>query len=257
MKKGWILLGLLVGMCLHMSAQGFQTGSRNTEAQAAYKAGNQALKAQSFVEAEAAFSQAISYDERFVDAYIALGMTKRILGQNGSAEFALIKAVELYPRSLQAHEELALLYLSQDKDDQAINQYKVLLSHHPGYPEAFLSIAQIYFDQSKFSEALQASEAAIRILIARGNPKRTADARLLAGRCYLKLGIPKTAIKYFKANKKQMGQQGVYYYYLGLAYFKDGNKTKANDNLLEAQNRGYTIPEYLLQQLNGWGENGD
>ncbi|MEL6132060.1 MAG: tetratricopeptide repeat protein [Bacteroidota bacterium] len=254
MKKSWILLGLFLGIFIQLSAQGFQTGTRKPEAKEAYQAGNQALKGQAFAEAEAAFAQAISYDDRFIDAYIALGMTKRILGQDASAENALSKAIDLYPRSLQAHEELALLYLSQNQDEKAIDQYKVLLSHHPGYSEAFLSISQIYFDQSKFSEALQASEAAIRILIAQGNQKRTADARLLAGRCYLKLGVPKTAIKYFKANKKQMSEQGVYYYYLGLAYFKDGNKGKAREHLLEAQSRGYTIPEYLLQQLDSWAE---
>ena len=175
-------------------------------------------------------------------------MTKRILGQNVSSQNALETAIKLYPRSLQAHEEMALLYLNNYQEDKAIQQYITLLSHHPGYPEAFLSIAQIYFDQGKYGDALHASEGAIRILISRANSKRAADARLLAGRCYLKLGQYKTAIKYFKANKKQMGQEGVYFYYLGLAYFKDGNKNKASEYLLEAQYRGYKIPDYLLNQ---------
>lgn len=240
-----ILLTCLISPLL---AQNFsQSGS--TEAMAFYSKAEAAFEQGKVPEAKAFCKQAIQTDPAYYQAFNTLGKYHRESGELDSAAIAYQKSLKVFPRGLKAHQELAAIYQMNEEYEMAISQYRTLLQHFPGHPEAYYGMALVHYNQKQYLDAIQASEMAMRIYLNAESNKAAADARMLAGRSYLEIGEEKKAIKYFKASRKQLGDQAYFPYYLGLAHMKMGDKDKANDYLAMAELKGFKIPAYVKHQL--------
>lgn len=229
-------------------AQNFsQSGS--TEAIAFYSKAEAAYDKGQMPEAKALCKQAIETDPAYYQAFNSLGKYYRAGGELDSAAKAYQNSLEIFPRGLNAHQELAAIYQMNEEYELAIAQYKKILEHFPGHPEAYYGMALVHFNQKQFLDAIKSSEMAMRIYLRGNSNKAAADARMLAGKSYLEIGEEKKAIKYFKASKKQLGEQAYYPYYIGLAHLNMGDKDKANDFLAQAELKGFKIPAYVKHKL--------
>lgn len=230
-------------------AQNFsQSGS--TEALAFYSQAEAAYDKGQMPEAKSLCKQALQTDPAYFQALNSLGKYFRAEGDLDSAAIAYQKSLEIFPRGLNAHQELAAIYQMDEEYELAITQYKKILDHFPGHPEAYYGMALVHFNQKQHLDAIKNSELAMRIYLTAGSNKAAADARMLAGKSYLEIGEPKKAIKYFKASKKQLGEQAYFPYYMGLAHLSTGSREKASDFLGKAKLKGFKIPAYVTHKLN-------
>lgn len=244
----YFLVILLTCLISPLIGQNFsQSGS--TEAQAFYSQAEAAFEKGKMPEAKALCKQAIQTDPAYYQAFNSLGKYHRESGELDSAAVAYTKSLKVFPRGLKAHQELAAIYQMNEDFDKAIAQYKQILQHFPGHPEAYYGMALVHFNQKQYLDAIKSSEMAMRIYLTGNSNKAAADARMLAGKSYLEIGEAKKAMKYFKASRKQIGEQAYYPYYLGLAHLKMEDKDKASEYLGMAELKGFKIPAYVKHQL--------
>ncbi|MCI4668772.1 MAG: tetratricopeptide repeat protein [Bacteroidia bacterium] len=248
-----------------LPAQQFFTGTYSRPAQKYYDQGISHMESATWGKAIDSFNQAVDADSSYIDALLAHGISCRQLYQNTQALKSFNKVISLYPRSLVAHEQLALLYQEMGRLEDAVNVYKQLLTHHPAYAEGYVGLAKTYFslgeDRSNTSSTeaihayiacVKASDMAMRLFLRTENNKRAADVRLLAGRAYMEAGDFNSALKYIKACKRQLEEKPYFHYYLGLCYFRKGDKEKAKSNFDVAREMGYKIPSYMEDRLQNW-----
>ena len=73
---------------------------------------------------------------------------------------ALRRVIEEDPRNMQAYTELGCYYLGIRKDDAAIDLFARAISMNPGSVDFYIKIADIYFNQKRYAEALRMLKAA-------------------------------------------------------------------------------------------------
>jgi len=262
-----IMLLLWGGLFTSLQAQSFFTGTRVSPAQEAYDQGIAAMEEGTWGQALEYFEQALHEDTAFIDAHIAHGIACRQLYRQNEALKSFNKAINLYPRSLLAHEQLALLYKDMGFFEDAAGVYKQLLTHYPGYAAGFSGLAETYFSLGEkksgvesseaieaFRASIQAAEMGMSLYLRTENNRNAADLRLLAARGYMEIGDYGKALKYMKASRRQLEDKPYYYYYLGLCYFRKGDKEKASEYLDQARSMGYRVPAYLENRLKNWNE---
>ncbi|MEO0898921.1 MAG: tetratricopeptide repeat protein [Bacteroidota bacterium] len=262
------LLNLLLLCCLSilsLQAQNFNTGTSSQPAKAAYNVALKAIDNGSWDVARTELDKALQLDGSYIDALLASGLVNRVSENYEAAEKDYQKALNEYPRSLVAHQQLALMYEEEGKLTEALEMYKKLLKHHPNFPEGHMGIAKTLFSIGEsemgtdslmaitaFNNSIKASEVATRIYANSGNPRNAADARMLSGRAHMEMGNYNLALKQFKACKKQLGDKPYYYYYLALGYMGKGDKEKAQANMDLAKTMGYKVPKYLVNRMENW-----
>lgn len=69
------------------------------------------------------------------------------------AEQAYMQAITAEPESLDAHRQLASLYLSQNKTEQAIESYQTAITIDPDNAALFVGICLAYLHQGSFSRS--------------------------------------------------------------------------------------------------------
>ncbi|MDX2247886.1 MAG: tetratricopeptide repeat protein [Bacteroidia bacterium] len=227
----------------------YPTRSTNPEALASFQSGERLWTARDYREAQNFFRKAVSTDGNFVDAYNRLAESFRMLDLIDSTILYYQKSLEVYPRGLKAHQDLAAAFQIKGDYQAAIDQYKELLRHYPDYPQAYYGMALVHFNQRQFPETIRTSEAAMRIFLSGKSFENASDARMLAGQAYMNTGDYEKAVQYFKASKKQMEDKPYYHYYLGFCYLRMGNKDKASENLAQAEVMGYKIPVNIKDEL--------
>lgn len=265
MKK-LLSLGLLILLGLNtLSAQQFFTGTRSTKAKSHYDQAINEMETATWGKALESLEDALEVDNDFIDAYLAHGIVCRQLYKKNQALKSFNKAISLYPRSLIAHEQLALLYQEMGRLEDAVNVYKQLLTHYPAYADGYVGLAKAYFGLGEdrantssteaihaFMSCVKASDMAMRLYLRTENNKRAADVRLIAGRAYMEAGDFNSALKYMKASKRQLEDKPYFHYYLGLCYFRKGDKDKAKSSFADARDMGYKIPQYMEDRLQNW-----
>ncbi|RMG58575.1 MAG: hypothetical protein D6722_23390 [Bacteroidetes bacterium] len=227
----------------------FPTTSMNPEALAAYQEGQSLLALGDLQGAHAATQAALRADTGYVDACDQMAEVFRDMGQLDSTIAYYQRSLRLYPRNVRAHQGLAIAYHMQEDPLAAINQYRELLNHHPGYPQAYYGMAKVFFAVNEYEQAVEYSEQAMRVYLRANQGAAAADARMLAGQSYMKQGEYKQAIRYFKASERYFGDRPYYPYYLGFCYLRMGQKQKALDLLHEAELRGFQLPNQVREEM--------
>lgn len=116
-------------------------------------------------------------------------------GDNELALRKLEKAVEADPKSVGAHNALALLHTRLGETEQAEKHYKIALSIEPRNPSALNNYGQFLCQQQRFEEGQARFQEAVT------NPlNRTPESALTnAGLCALQAGDPAAAEQHFRA----------------------------------------------------------
>ncbi|MCB0853282.1 MAG: tetratricopeptide repeat protein [Bacteroidetes bacterium] len=177
-----------------LSAQ-FDTGTSSTQAQQLYQNALGQEKTGNLHQAKQLLKQALHEDPSFIEAMNSLAEVFRNLEMIDSTIYYLKTSLKLYPRGLDAHQNLAAAFQIKGDYEAAINQYHELLDHYPNYPQAYYGMALINYNRRQFPESIQGSEQAIRLFQISNSSVNASDARMLAGQAYMKIGDYPTAIK--------------------------------------------------------------
>ncbi|MFL6301822.1 MAG: tetratricopeptide repeat protein [Terriglobales bacterium] len=108
--------------------------------------------------AESAFVKAVTIEQRMVNAQLALGLTRNLMGKTREAEQPLQTAVQLDPKNPDAHFELAKNQFALQKFADAEAQAAKALELKPQNPPVYVVLGYSLLRQKKVPEA----EAAFR-----------------------------------------------------------------------------------------------
>jgi tetratricopeptide (TPR) repeat protein len=142
MTAGSILLmaGLLTG-CTHKSPEDY------------LKAGDQAMEASGFSQAEADYQQAVQLDPNNSRAHVALANAYLAEKKNDQAKAELMKALELDPKSAGGHAALGDLYLDAGETGAAEEQYRAAVALDTGNPAYRIMLARVLTRTNKLGAA--------------------------------------------------------------------------------------------------------
>jgi Flp pilus assembly protein TadD len=106
--------------------------------------------------AEAAFVKAVAIESRMVNAQLALGLTRNLMGRTQEAEAPLQRAVQLDPKNPDAHFELAKNQFALQKFPAAEAHAAKSLQLKPQNPPVYVVLGYSLLRQKKVSEAEEA-----------------------------------------------------------------------------------------------------
>lgn len=122
--------------------------------------------------------------EKALSARIAAGIESIRMGDPERARRHLSKALEIAPKSGEAHNAMALLYAYERDDKREEEHYRKALRHNPKFSQARNNYAVLLFRQGRYPEAVRQLEKATE--------DTTYDQRSIAylnlGRSYAKVG---------------------------------------------------------------------
>lgn len=116
------------------------------------------------------FTQAVTVNPSFPQAYNQLGYAQRFLGDMGAAERAFVRYTELIPDDPNPHDSYAELLLKLGRFDEAVVAYRKALSVDPGFINSYAGIAAARMYQDRPAEAR--SEVAAMLAHAHDNGDR-------------------------------------------------------------------------------------
>src|ERR1700733_898838 len=122
-----MLLGLPFGICT--AAQSDPPGSQtdiNNAAQAAYQAGNAAIKNNDWKTAETEFEKVVRLVPQIEEGHSSLGAVLMRLGKLSQAISELEKALALNPRDVAAETNVALAYEETGTNRKAVSAFEKL-----------------------------------------------------------------------------------------------------------------------------------
>jgi tetratricopeptide (TPR) repeat protein len=173
--------------------------------------------------------EAITADPSFMPAYEMLALTllqQRRLDE-ARAEFEQI--AKHNPSAVEAHTLIGMIHTVQKNPAEAEKAYRRALEAGPAAPVAANNLAYMYAERNQnLEEALTLARGAAAHL--RDNPK-VLDT---LGWVYYKSDKVDLAIPQFQQSVEQDPKNPIYYYHLGLAYAKAGDRAKARRALDEA-----------------------
>ncbi len=193
---------------------GMYNSTKSKEAQDFFDKGLDYYKKDDSKNALKWFKKAIEKDPGFVEALDNSGLCCRQLGDFENAKKYYSKSIDLFPTGNMAHQNLGIVYGIEKKYDLALEQYKILQKLDSTNPEGYYGAVTIYF-------ALQDIKSAI------------VNAR-------------KTMLLYEASRSPYLKDAQ---YLLGLAYFNDGDKSKAKIYLQKAKDNGAEIPKDLAKSV--------
>lgn len=242
---------LLLSCSLSLSTYGQYSGTATEGARLLYQEAKEAQQMGQMGRAKQLLRLTIAEDGNFVNPLDDLGSVYREQGVMDSAIFFFQRSLELNPRGVVAHQNLAAVYQLEGQYQAAIDQYRTLLSYHRSYPEAYYGTALAYYNLEQYDACIKYAESALGLYMAASQSLNAADARMLAGQGYMYSGDYKHAIKYFKASKKHFEDRPYYHYYIGFCYLGMGNDKSAREYIDKAAIMGYRVPQHIRNRLNG------
>ncbi|MDP8266334.1 MAG: tetratricopeptide repeat protein [Candidatus Aceula meridiana] len=151
---------------------------------------------------------------------LRLGASYGRLGDFEKAVVQLKKAATLRPKDVQAHYLLAIIYSSQSKEEEATDEYELILQKviekDPDSSEGYAYLGQLYYSQGRITPAIEQFE---KVLTLNSN-----DAEILSilGSLFLEVPNRKKAIEFFKRSIKNNPKHDGSLNSLGYMYAEDG-----------------------------------
>jgi Tfp pilus assembly protein PilF len=173
----------------------------------------------------AELNRAVAGNPNLPYVHFTLGITHMRLGDNDAlAEEEFRKDIAIEPDLTDNYEQLGVLYAREQKPDEAEKALAEALRRDPKMASAHFGLAQLYFDQAKFTPALREVDAALVQAPASQN------AHYLRGRILTRLGRQEDAKAELAATQKLMNQS------LGKARADLGDKSIPNPELTHEPN---------------------
>ncbi len=106
--------------------------------------------------------RARAYGDLRANTLIILGRARYRTGDLTGAEAAYQVALRLHPNSLNAYNNLGIVYRRTRRPNRAIGAFQKALDLFPGFSEAANNLGNVYRDQGRLDEAIQAYQQAAR-----------------------------------------------------------------------------------------------
>lgn len=153
-----------------------------------------------------------------------------IAGRDAQAEAAFRKALELDPYLTDAHNNLGALYDRMGRKDAAEVEYHEALkdSSYPTPEKVYLNLGLLYASQGRNDEAVKSFRKAVEI-----DPKYYQGHFELAS-LLDRNGTLEEAAREYEVAAPDYQSSGDYFYRLGFAYFRLGDRSKAREKLTRA-----------------------
>jgi tetratricopeptide (TPR) repeat protein len=147
------------------------------------------------------------------------------------------KIIEKNPKQAGAHMMLGMIYEYQKKNDLSEDHYRKALVINPDFVPAANNLAYMLAEKGgNLDEALEFAKKAKEKAPEEGNIMDT------LGWVYYKKGLYESAISEFLDCVEKMPDNPIVYYHLGLAYYKNGNIEKARAQLEKSLKISKTYP---------------
>ncbi len=163
-------------------------------------------------------------ERRGAEIHYELGIQAQQVGNVQQAYKEFQKALELDPDYPEAHNAIGiLLHLSFNRPEEAIQHYNKALEVRPGFSEVKTNLANVYLSQTRYDEAIKLYEAALNDMlyptpfIAQGN----------LGWALYKKGETERALQSIKASVTTNPNFCLGYKNLGVIYEETGNISEA------------------------------
>lgn len=192
--------------------------------------------------------------EKAVNDHVKAAMTYLSDGQVGAAQRHLNRALELDPKSIPAHNALALSYSMTGELELAEKSYLDLLNIDPGYSTARNNYAGMLFKLGRTDEACDQWQT----VVADGTYDRRAGAYYNLGQCRLVQQRFAPAEQAFERSIALDRNNPASYIELAKLYYGNGQYDKSQVLYSEYRNKkGQPSPSSLLLGIKLAVENGD
>ena len=209
-------------------------------------------------DAESAYRRAIEMRKDYWGGYSALGAFYYKTARYADAAEQFRRVIELAPENVRGYSNLSAAYVQLGKRDQAEELLRKSLAIQPSY-RAYANLATIYFFQSRYSEAAQMYEKAIRLNDRDGRVWRnlgdayywSPNERDKAASAY------QHAADLLKAQLKINPQDPSLLSELALCESMLGKSVEAIELMRRARERSASDPEIFLRTAEIYEESGD
>jgi Tfp pilus assembly protein PilF len=190
------------------------------------------------VGAEREFREAVRIKPDWLVPWVNLAGLKSARKQPDQAVLVLEAGLTANPRSEELRLLLAGLLNERGDVEQTIAQYDAILKENPKSVIAANNLAQLLADRKGDPQSL-----ARALALAKGFEDRTKSPALLdtAGWVYLKVGQTNDAIRLLTAAAKQLPEEPVVNYHLGMAHHRAGDAQQAKAYLTKSLKSGRTF----------------
>ncbi|MBW8522991.1 tetratricopeptide repeat protein [Chryseobacterium chendengshani] len=155
--------------------------TKNDEALDFYHKAIEASKKEDWVEAIKNYERAVKKDPSYTYAWDNLGLCYRRIGEYDKALEAYKKSLEADPAGKMPLQNIPVIYIYKKEYQKAIDAYLKLDKVHPGDPEVYYGIGNVYFSGIKDDEkALDYICKAYRIYNDQKSPYRTDAESILS-----------------------------------------------------------------------------
>lgn len=155
------------------------------------------------------FSKAINLDPDYEEAFINRGNVYRDQKRNDEAIADYSKAIALNPKLEKAYVNRGILYLFNWREEEALADFNKAIQLNPNYPESHYHKGLAFYNQKKYTEAIPSYNRAIQL----------------------------------RANYPQA------WFSRGVSQYYSGNTTSACNDLRQARNLGYPIPQDVWELI--------
>lgn len=206
-----------------------------------------------YVQAAAAYQEALDEDPERADAAYGLGKTLLKQDDLAGAQQAFMKTAKLDPAYPGAHFYLATIYHSLAQDDAAIAALVKERENTPDDETVLVNLGQLYRDTKQPEKAQE-----VLLHVVELNPENT-DAYLVLADSYNQMGNNAKAEEIYKMIlDRSPGQEDIIWYNIGVnAYNKDNRDAAAQafENSLKANPKNSDAHKMLGYTLVGLGRN--
>lgn len=213
---------LIVLLMLVSAGCGFTEAQlkKEKEASAHYKLGVSYLNENQLQKAFIEFNKATEVDPNNKDVHYALGHVHFQKQEYVEAAEEFKKSLSIDPRYSEAHNYLGKVYEVQGAPEKAIAAYREALKN-PQYDtpqKPYLNLGLIYVKQEKYDQAAREFQNVLRV-----DPENIIAHNEL-GRAYYQMGKPKEAIASYQEAIRMAPNYVDAHYNLAFAYLKEGSK---------------------------------